>query len=397
MKVLLTTDTYFPIINGVVISTYNLYNELIKLGHEVKILTLSQSGEERIEGDVYYLRSRGTRIYPGVRIGNPFLCNVLEEILKWKPDIIHSQTEFTTFAVARIIRKKLHIPEVHTYHTMYEDYLHYIKISSKIGKSLSRKLTAKLLNSMDGVITPTQKVEEILKSYGMNTNTYIVPTGIDLCKLRSKISDIEKRNILDKYNIPKDIKKLIYIGRIAKEKNLDELIGFYNEIYKDDRVVFIIVGDGPFLEELRGKVKKLGISNKVIFTGMIKNENIGQYYQIGDIFINSSTSETQGLTYIEALASGVPVLCRSDKCNNDLIIDGVNGYKYNNKNEFKKYLDIMISNNQVLDEMKENTTINIEKYSTYNFVKNVEGIYYNLVNNYVEKTRIKYVDKIFKL
>lgn len=397
MKILLTTDTYFPVINGVVISTYNLYNELRMLGYEVKILTLNQSDVEKIEGDVYYLRSRGIRIYPGVRIGNPFLCGVLKEIVEWKPDIIHSQTEFTTFAVSRIIRRKLHIPEVHTYHTMYEDYMHYIKIPSKIGKSISRKLTAKLLNSIDAVITPTKKVQDTLRSYGMNTGSYIVPTGIDLSKLKNRISDKERQDILDKYNIPKDSKILIYIGRIAKEKNLDELISFYSKIYKERKIVFIVVGDGPFLKELKYSVKKLDINNKVIFTGMIQNKDIGKYYQIGDVFINSSTSETQGLTYIESLASGTPVLCRYDKCNDDLIIDGINGYKYKNEGEFKEYLDIMISDDNLLRDLKNNTSINLEKYSTYNFAKNVEKIYINIINNYVEKTRRKHVDKVDKL
>lgn len=375
MKILITTDTYFPMVNGVVISTYNLYKELKKLGHDVKILTLSDKHKSRIEGDVYFIRSAGIKIYPGARIGSPFFNSITEEIIKWKPDIIHSQTEFTTMVLSRIIAKKLGIPQIHTYHTMYEDYLHYIFGGKLISKNTAAKVTAALLNPLDGVITPTKKVSETLKGYGINNEISVIPTGIDIEKFSAKVSEEEINSLLKKHGIPKTGKKIIYVGRIAEEKNTEEIIEFYSEICKNRDINLIIVGGGPYLDILKGLVKSLNIEDRVFFTGMIESSDVYKYYRLGDLFATASTSETQGLTYIEALASGLPVLCRWDQCVDGLIINGYNGYTYNSEKEFVEYIDKIFYGEEGLEKLKEKSIIKAEEYSSRNFGLNVEKLY----------------------
>ncbi len=120
MKILLTTDTYYPVINGVVTSTYNLYMELKKNNHDVKILTLSHNGKEKIVDDIYYLKSFGFGIYPDVRVKMPFRKKMINELIAWNPDVIHSQTEFSTLFTAKYIANKTKSPQLHTYHTLYE-------------------------------------------------------------------------------------------------------------------------------------------------------------------------------------------------------------------------------------------------------------------------------------
>ncbi|MFX0547958.1 glycosyltransferase family 4 protein [Hathewaya histolytica] len=375
MKILITTDTYFPMVNGVVISTNNLYRELKKLGHDVRILTLSDSHKSRIEGDVYYIRSAGLRIYPGARIGNPFFNSITQEILDWKPDIIHSQTEFTTMVLSKIISKKLNVPQVHTYHTMYEDYLHYVLGGKFLGKSTAAKLTSMLLNPLDGVITPTKKVEETLKTYGISTNTFIIPTGIDIEKFKTKISEEEINVLFEKHKIPKSGKRLIYVGRIAEEKNIEEVIEFYNDICRNRDISLVIVGGGPYLQKLKDLVKSLNIEDRVYFTDMVDTEEVHKYYKLGDAFVTASTSETQGLTYVEALASGLPVLCKYDECVEHLIINDYNGYTYNNKEEFIEAIDKIFYKQGNLEEFHKNSLKKSKEYSSEIFGLKVQDVY----------------------
>ena len=144
--------------------------------------------------------------------------------------------------------------------------------------------------------------------------------------------------------ICKDQQVLINLGRLGNEKNLQELVSFFHaaqEAHPDLR--FLIVGGGPAKENLEKLSQSLNIANKVIFTGMIDPKRVQEYYQLGDIFVSASTSETQGLTYVEAAANGLPLLCRKDPCLDDVIQDGQNGYQYQNQEEFLLYLDWMLA------------------------------------------------------
>lgn len=335
MKILITSDTYSPMVNGVVTSTINLCKELRKQGHDVRILTLSSNGKSYLEDNIYFLRSIAIKIYPGARIGATIKDSLIKEIIQWGPDIVHSQTEFTTLIYARYIVKKLSIPHVHTYHTMYEDYLKYVFKGKLITKENLKKIVRRILNKVDLVITPTTKVKETLISYGVYTHISVVPSGIDLSRFMIDLLDEEKEKLKIKFQIHKDDKVIVYVGRIGEEKNIEEVISNFAELTDlDKKVKLIIVGGGPYLEVLKGVAQEHKVQDKIIFTGMISPEEIYKYYKMGDVFVTASTSETQGLTYIEALSCGIPVLCKYDQCIDNVVINDHNGFAYNTKEEF---------------------------------------------------------------
>ena len=156
LKVLITTDWYAPVVNGVVTSVLNLEKFLRELGHEVKVLTLSERIRSHKTENVYYVKSMPAPVYPEARVG--FIKHrYYKEIVEWGPDIIHSQCEFSTYVMAQIIAHKLSIPVVHTYHTVYEDYTHYFSPSKKYGKMAVSVLTKTLMNHTDKVIVPTEE------------------------------------------------------------------------------------------------------------------------------------------------------------------------------------------------------------------------------------------------
>lgn len=397
MKILLTTDTFYPMVNGVVISTENLYKQLKSLGNEVKILTLSPSDEEKVDGDVYYLKSFGVNIYPNVRAKSFFHNKLIKMIIEWKPDIIHSQTEFSTMFVSKKIAKKLEIPHIHTYHTMYEDYLKYVFNGKLISKDMSIKLTRILLNSLDGIVVPTEKVENVLQKYGVNKNMYVIPTGIELNKFKSKITNEEKEALLEKLNI-NNSKVLVYIGRIAEEKNIEEIIKFFNKVQSENKNInLLIVGGGPYVEKLTNLARELNLDGKVKFTGMVKPDEVCKYYQLGNAFVTSSTSETQGLTYIEALASGLPVVCRYDPCVENLIIDGENGFTFKDEDGFINAVNSILSNEAQLKELSINACKKAEEYSTETFGENILEVYGDTLFNFNFIKRKPYDIAAYKL
>lgn len=381
MKILLTTDTYYPYISGVVISTHNLYKELKAMGHDVRILTLSEDGKEKIDEDIYKLKSFVLKIYPGIRFKKPFNTEVEESIISWKPDIIHSQTEFSTMINAKHIASKLKIPHIHTYHTMYENCLDYILTGKIITPKTMARLTRLLLNTFDRVIAPTVKVKKALRGYGVKSPMNIIPTGINLSRFQKSITKEEKIQLRTKCGIGPNDPVLVFLGRIAYEKNIDEIIEMFSRLEGEiNNLKLLIVGKGPYLNTLKALAKSNNLEDKVIFTGMVNPSEVYKYYKISDAFVTASTSETQGLTYIEALSSGLPVICRYDTCIEGVIETGTNGFVYENEEEFRAGVKALFSSEEYRHTIAQNAQLAADKFSSITFATKVEEVYKTVLN-----------------
>jgi 1,2-diacylglycerol 3-alpha-glucosyltransferase len=380
MKILITTDTYSPIINGVVTSVKNLYKELKYCGHDVKILTLSHTGHEKIDGDVYYVKSIPIGIYPDARIKVPLYNKLINEVIRWSPDVVHSQTEFSMMIASKYISNKLNIPHMHTYHTMYENYLVYIMGGRIINKNISARITKKILNSLDIVIAATNKTKNVLLSYGVSKPIYVIPTGIELSKFQQKLMYEDQQKIMLDLQISQDDRIIAYVGRIAEEKNICEILTFLPEIIKEyKKVKLLIVGGGPYLNNLKDQVKNQNLEENVIFTGMIHSEEVYKYYKMAEIFVNASTSETQGLTFIEALSSGCPVVCKYDACIDGVIEQGINGYSYKEKGEFTNFVNEILRDPNLRDRMSKQGVIKANEYSSSLFANKVLDKYWSMI------------------
>lgn len=370
MKILITSDWYYPVVNGVVRSILNLKSYLEKNGFDVRVLTLSNSTESYKKGNVYYIGSLGAgKIYPEARISATLRNKYIKEIKKWKPDIVHSQCEFSTFMMATKIAKKASCPLVHTYHTIYEDYTHYFSPSKKVGKKVISVFSKAIADRVDMVIGPSKKTFEILKSYDIEDEKIrIIPTGIEMPE---KLSD--KYKLRDYYGFDENDKIILYLGRLAEEKNIEELIDFYNRLDME-KLKFILVGGGPYLKKLKSYVKNT--DKKIHFTGMVKPKEVNNYYRMADAFVSASQSETQGLTYYEAMSNGTLAICRKDLCLDDVIINDYNGYQYENFYDFKKDLEIIFSDRKKLEELSKNArAYALENFSIDSFGDNCVNLY----------------------
>ena len=392
MKILITADCYTPTINGVVTSILNLETELRRLGHDVKILCPSENFHSSESENVYRIGSVGVgRIYSGARAALRISQSHLQKLIDWKPDIIHSQSEFSSFIMAKRIAAEVNCPIVHTYHTVYENYTHYFSPSITLGRKAVIVMTKRILRHTKAVIAPSQKIERLLKDYGIEQPIKVIPTGLRLKKFSDEISVNIINELKAKLGIPLKSRVLITVGRAAKEKNIDELIRYFKRL-DIENTVFVIVGGGPYLDALKDLAYAENISDKMIFTGAVEPENIAAYYRLGDIFLSASQSETQGLTYIEALASGLPAVCRRDDCLNDVITNGKNGGQYSDFKEFSELIRTFLFNDELYKSMSEKAVQTAQKYSAEKFAKDVETVYMEILEkrNHYEITNTFY-------
>jgi len=376
MKILITSDWYTPAVNGVVTSVLNLRRALEARGHEVRVLTLSQSPRSSEKDGVTRLGSISAGlIYPGARLRTALGSHYIKELLEWRPDIVHSQCEFSTFFLARRIAEGLDIPLVHTYHTIYEDYTHYFSPIRKWGRQTIRTLSRWIAVRTDCIIAPTEKVRRLLEGYGIRTKIYVVPTGIDLRRFMAPIPEERLASLKEGLGIPAGNLVLACIGRLAEEKNIQEILEDFAVCRGDGPMTLLLVGDGPYRETLEAKVRELGLGGDVIFTGMVPPEKVAEYYCLGDLFLSASTSETQGLTYLEALASGVPALCRQDPCLEGVVKDGVNGWQFTDSGAFRRRLDAFISSPELRQRLHQGALDSAAQFSAEVFAQRAEAVY----------------------
>ena len=343
VKVLITTDCYDPEINGVVVSLKNLRKGLEKAGHTVKILTLAPGLHDEKKGDVYYIASFSVAIvYPYARIAVLKKKGLIRELIEWKPDVLHSQSETSTFWCAKRIAEATGAPIIQTCHTIYEEYTHYFCPSKTLYRKMAVFYYGHLMKDVRYMVAPTQKMAGIISSYRIKCPLAVIPGGIDTESWHRIKADC-RRQIRSRYLIADDECLILYVGRLAEEKNVHELID-YLSAGDMENMKFMIVGDGPIRKALEDKCMKNGISHKTVFTGMVSPKTVSEYYHAADIFVNASTSESQGLTYLEAMASGLPVLCRYDPCLDGVVIHGKTGYVYRNRDEFFRVLKMLSEN-----------------------------------------------------
>ncbi len=387
MNIGIFTDNYLPQVNGVATSIVILENELRKLGHNVYIFTPSHPKADDDSPYVYRLPSVPFVFLKDYRVSTFYSNKVVHQIKKLKLDIIASQTEFSMGLFAKIVSKRLSIPIIHTYHTMYEDYMHYISKGIEVSPVVAQKYSKYFCNHVDALVVPTKKTERILKSYGVTTQMRIIPTGIDFAPFRKEnYAPAEVQKLKAVFHIPENVPVILFIGRLAKEKSIDVILyAMQTLVKKMPEAILFIVGDGPSRLELAELAKNLGIQDNVIFAGLQPWSTIGKFYQVGDIFVNASVSETQGLTFAEAMAASLPVVAKNDESISGLIRDGYNGKLFETTDELATLLHDMLYDKKYLAFLGENAVQSVSHLSSEIFGMNSHAYYCDVIDAYKQK------------
>ena len=389
MRIGLFTDTYPPFINGVSTSVFMLKKALERAGHQVFVVTINtETFHYGYDENDTVVRIPGLPIgLYDYRVSTVYPLKAMNIIRKWKLDVIHSHTEFSVGTFARFISRQFNIPLVHTYHTLYEDYVYYItkgyfdKPSKKIVEYLTQFYCDKTANEL---IVPTKKIYDLIKEkYNVDKNIYIIPTGIEVERFykenvnSNKVAELGKKlKITDKDFV------IIFVGRMAQEKNVELLLSAQKKLVeKNKNIKLLMVGDGPDLDNYKKTVKEYGIDKNVIFVGKVPWEDVPQYYRLADVFATASTSETQGLTVIEAMAASVAPLCINDESFKNTVEDGYNGEIFKDEDEYVEIVRDLREHTKKLNLLQKQARLNAEIHSSKYYGERVADVYKHAIEN----------------
>ncbi len=379
LRIGIFTESYRPVINGVVTSIEVYKNELRRNGHQVYIFAPDFPGYDA--DDEFVIRCDSFTIpgYHDYPIAYPLPGKTLSRVKSIGLDLIHAQTPFSLGHVGFHIADRLGLPKVYTYHTLYAEYAHYAPFQRQSARKFLMALSRNFCNRANRVLTPSTAIKHILEGYGVKRPITVLPTGIDV----DFFENLRKGWARKKYGISNDEPVLLFAGRLAKEKNIDFLLRAYKEIATAMPMSrFLIVSGGPDEARLREMSNDLGLSGNVIFCGYLPREELAKCYVDADVFVFASRTETQGLVLMESLAAGTPVVAVNAMGVADFIKDGYNGILLDeNESKFAAAVLALLSNPEKRAQLVANSAEAVAECSIARCTEKLITVYEDVVDH----------------
>ena len=390
MNIALFTDTYPPFINGVSTSCYNLAQILRKNGHRVLVVTpRTTDGKLERVGDTIYMPGLEMKKLYGFRLTKFFDKKVMNMLKEANIELIHNQTDVTIGMFARRAAKILNVPIVYTYHTSYEDYTYYAVrgMMDRVAKRVVRAYSRSIGRNATEFITPSQKTKDYMRNVGHDIYVNVIPSGIDLSIFKRQPGEEERiAEFKKEHGIGLNTKVILLLGRVAKEKSMDVSVSnfaAYLRKHPDDDVKMVVVGDGPARGELELLTHEKNIASKVVFIGFVPASEVPFYYHVADIYSSASVTETQGLTFNEAMAAGAIILARYDDNLTNVITDSRTGFFFTDESSFIEKLErIFALSKEEKKEIIEEAYKVVEDYSIDKFYENIMVVYERALKKY---------------
>lgn len=391
LRVAVLTNNYLPFIGGVPISIERLRQGLLALGHKVLVIAPSYKEQKLEEPGV--VRATSLLAFGGqreFRLANIFHPRLRRAAACFKPDIVHVHHPFWLGSLGIWIARRRRVPVVYTYHTRLEHYAHFVPLPGMLFRNLiSHFLIKRFANKCDGVIVPTYSAEEYLRVLGVRTSIFVQPTGIDFGHFQHV--DAEKLARLRADLNLKDERVLISVSRLSKEKNIEFMINAVHNLYQSStvRFRFLIVGDGSDRSRLQKRIDDLGLTRVITLIGSVVPEEMATYYCLADVFLFASKSETQGMVILEAMAAGLPVVAVRSSGIDDVVDEGVNGFKtVESQEKWLARVTQLLQDDQLREQMGKNARDFARGFSIEKCAADVSNIYaYVLAARAQEKSR----------
>lgn len=353
MRILVTTEFYLPFQCGVTASITNEMKALEALGHEVRVLTIGKEKRSFYSSETkcWYIRSNFPQLYKDSYASIATKDKIVDEVIAWSPDIIHSQSEFFSFLFAKRIAKALSVPIVHTCHTDFEAYAIHFTSLTGIWNYFASKIIPLLIRKADRLICSTDKIFSLIRSYRIKKPVDRIMVGLDLDMFSSSLSSLERVDMRKSLGIGE--KEIVFLStcRLSEEKGVDEVITLFSKVKCQCGKKLLVVGDGTYRPHLEALSRKMGLEKDVIFIGFVPPTEIWKYYRLSDIYIGASCSETQCLSYVEAMASSLPILVRDDYVLDAYVRRGKNAFVFESEEDFLEKVSVLIESEDVRERL----------------------------------------------
>jgi len=378
MNIGIFTNAYHPITSGVVNAIDCIRQGLSRLGHEIYIIAPRYSGYDDRDDHVIRVPSIRLTRKADFPLPIPYFSKLEKKISALELDIVHTQHPFLLGALAEKIAAKKNIPLVFTFHTQYEIYLHYAPffIPEALSRWYIRRTVSSHIKHCNAVVVPAPSILPAVAEYGGESKCHVIPNAIKV----EKFSGGNGERIRSHYHL-QNSKILIFVGRMAEEKNLSFLLAAFKKINNTSpETVLLLVGGGPTLDKLKKEAEALGLSHRVIFTGMVPYDEIPDYLKASDIFVMASTSEVKPLSLLESMASGLPIVAVRAPGAVDTVTDGQDGLLVNeNTDEFAAAVIGLLKDLNRLEQMSKNASNKANKFGIPEFGKKLEELYKELL------------------
>lgn len=387
MKILIAADTYYPDVNGASYSTQRLAKQLQNRGHEILVITSSRKMHHENFSHAN-INIFGVRSYPlffnDFRISLPIFIHktIKNTIIDFQPDVIHITGHWYIQKEAFKVAQEENIPIVATNHFMAENLTHYLPFPKKIVDFFINQEWKKFKNvfeNVDVVTTPTKTAANNLKAINFNKPIKIISNGINLERFSPTI---DADNLKTEFLIPNK-PSCIYVGRLDKEKNIDQIIKAYKIVLAKIDAHLILVGDGVEKERLKKLAKDLEIENNITFTGFVDDEKLPAAYRMADCFVIAGIAELQSIVTLEAMASGLPVIAADAIALPELAQPNINGFLFQ-PNDIKTLANNIIkilSDKNLRENMSKNSLAIVQNHDIRKILEQMESTYQEAIKN----------------
>ncbi len=389
MRIGIFSECFNPVLNGVVVSINTFRKELEKRGHQYFIFTTDNPACNRKDDSacrypiMLDFRGKGGR-YP---ISWPQSARrQAKKIASYKLDLIHSQHLLGLGLLGLKAGKLLKIPTILTYHTLLAEYAHYSPVFPTLVRKYLIRQSRVICNKYDQIITPSESMKKILVSYGVKTPIEAIPTGINIADYQNPYS---REELVTKWQVPKEKKLLLYVSRIAKEKNVGFLFEAIKKLnQKRNDFHLLMIGGGPELSLYRKKIIDWQLDKIATFTDMLPKAETNRYFGAADIFIFPSVTETQGIVVTEAMAAGTPAVAINQMGPSDIISDGDDGFLVAlNVDEFTAKIECLLDDENLRNKMSKISRENAQKFSVKTTSDQMEALYEKIKSNYHSQSK----------
>ena len=381
MKIGVFTDSYKPYTSGVVTSIANFKEELTRLGHEIHIFAPSYPNYDECEDNVYRYYSVPSPTNHDFTLAIPIHPGINSLIKNLQLDIIHVHSPFTMGRVGLRYARKYNLPLLFTYHTRYDQYVHYVPMAHDLAREITIKYSSNFCNCCNHVIVPSAEIETNIRAFAVRTPISVIPSGVPIDKFVNGQKDWLRQH----YLIPEENRILLFVGRLTKEKNIPFLIQAFQEVKSNlPHTTLVIIAQGPQEDELKNVARNLGMSlqNDIVFTGSMPFESLVNAYYSADLFVFSSLTETQGLVLIEAMAAGLPVVAVRASGVQEMVDDGLDGLLTSaDTDQLAEAICRVLNDEQLYKNLQVNAREKARRYSSANMALKLEKLYIDLVSN----------------